>query len=103
MSLTPRQLRAIRRRRQDADADAEARFQQDVAGPLVGFADLPFLPPAAQVGWMECEQLDGGRRYCLACCPSQPTTLHVPVYQASYYATCPCLICGRRLDHPPIG
>ena len=102
MSLTPRQLRAIRRRRQDADADAEARFQQDLAGPLMGFVDEA-LPPSVHVGWMESVHLDGGLRYCVTCCPQQPTSGHIPVYHESYFATRPCVVCGQRLDHAPIG
>lgn len=101
MSLTPRQLRAIRRRRQEADADAEARFQQDVAGPLMGFvdvADVAFVPPATPVGWMERGHVGGGFTYCLACAPLPPTPHHTAVFLESVFARALCVVCGRVLD-----
>lgn len=97
MTLTPQQLRALRKRRQAADAEAEWAFQERVVGPLTGFAE-PVAPLPVPCGWMETGQIGGGFTYCLACAPSQPTAGHVAVYPDSYFATKPCLVCGRHLE-----
>lgn len=97
-------LRARRKQRpDDADAAADERFQQCV-GDLMGLGehDAAFLPPLTQCGWMESGELAGGLVYCLACSPQQPTSGHTPVYTESYFATKPCLCCGRRLDSPSV-
>jgi hypothetical protein len=102
MKLTAQQFKAIRRhRRERADADAEARFQQDVVGPIMGFADVAFVPPSVQVGWMEPGRLGGGFVVCLQCAPCYPTASHTPVYQQSVFARELCAACGRRLDSIP--
>lgn len=87
--------------RRHKDDDGEARMANVIAG-VFGLTDrdVAFLPPATQVGWMESGQVGGGVRSCLSCAPTQPTTAHVPVYDISYYATLPCVVCGRRLDSP---
>jgi hypothetical protein len=87
-----------RRRRDEAEAAAEARFT-DRIGAIFDLHLADALPPLSSVGWREPGQVGGGLLYCLACCPTQPTARHVAVFHDSYYfATLSCVVCGRRLD-----
>ncbi|HEY6380745.1 MAG TPA: hypothetical protein VIY07_02965 [Pseudolabrys sp.] len=85
--------------RRDDDTERITDAWRDRVGELFDLeGEVAFLPPPVQVGWMEPGQVAGGFRYCLQCFSQQPTADHSPVYRTSYFATLPCVRCGRRLD-----
>lgn len=105
MSLTLQQLEAIRRKQREREREHEAEAEARVHARLEAlFAfdtqDEPveWLPCPVPIGWRQIGKVDGGLRYCLSCCPTQPTSTHTVLDASSYLASKPCLCCGRRID-----
>lgn len=85
-------------RRHDDDDDDEARMSNVIEG-LFGLtdADVAFLPPSTQVGWLAA----GDLAFCVVCAPEYPQPSCTAIYRESYHATQACVVCGRRLDESP--
>jgi len=97
MKLTAQQLRAIRRRREGVDNEAQDRAMQRF-GELFGLDDgtVAFSPPSVIVGWYDALT---AMHFCLRCADAQwITSLFRLVYRESVHAKASCITCGRTLE-----